>query len=108
MARVLRTPSAEHSLLQIARHIASESQSLRIAFRFLDRIEEKCALVATQPLSGTARPGLGPRVRCFPVQSYVVLYEPLDDGILLLLAAHGARDIPAVFRAVYGERDSSA
>jgi toxin ParE1/3/4 len=101
MARVLRTPSAEQSLLEIARYIARQSQSVQRASRFLDRIEQKCALVATQPLSGEARPELGPRVRCFPVDSCVVLYEPLDDGMLVLLVVHGARDIPSVFRDAY-------
>jgi len=31
---------------------------------------------------------------CFPVGNFLVLYEPLDDGILMLPVIHGARDIP--------------
>jgi hypothetical protein len=29
------------------------------------------------------------------------LYEPLADGILVLLVVHGARDIPTVFRDLF-------
>jgi toxin ParE1/3/4 len=47
---------------------------------------------------GEARPDLGDEVRCFAVGNYVAFYRPLEDGILLLLVIHGARDIPTVFR----------
>ncbi len=50
---------------------------------------------------GEARPDLGEKVRCFTVQSHVVLYEPIDSGILVLYVVHGARDISTVFREVF-------
>jgi toxin ParE1/3/4 len=105
MARVTRTTLARKSLKDIGRYIASESGSRDIALRFLDSIEEKCRVYATQPLMGTARTDLGENVRCFPVGNYVVLYRPLDDGIELLLVVHGARDIPALYRRLFGRRD---
>jgi toxin ParE1/3/4 len=51
---------------------------------------------------GDPRPDLGEGLRCFVVGSYVVIYKPLDDGILVLLVVQGARDIPAVFRTIFG------
>jgi toxin ParE1/3/4 len=101
MARLLQTDEAEQSIVAIGCYIAEQSQSLETAWRVLDRIEEKCRLYAAQPLLGEARPDLGVDVRCFPVDSFVVIYRPLPDGILLLLVVHGSRDIPAVFRSVY-------
>jgi hypothetical protein len=38
------------------------------------------------------------------VQSHVVLYEPLDDEIRILYVVCGVRDIPTVFRNIFGPR----
>ena len=98
MPKVLRTSDAAADLLDIGRFIATESSSLEIALAFLDRVEEKCVLYATQPLMGTARPDLGENVHAFPVDSYVVIYQPVEDGIRMLMVIHGSRNIPDVFR----------
>ena len=63
MARVVRTNVARKSVKEIGRQIARESGSRAVALRFLDTIEEKCRLYATQPLMGEARPDLGKNVR---------------------------------------------
>jgi toxin ParE1/3/4 len=102
MARVLKTAEAEDSLLAIGRYIARESQSLDRAMRVLDRIDEKCRLYAERPLIGQSREDLGPGVRCFPIDSYVAVYRPVDDGILVLVVAHGHQDIPVLFRQLFG------
>jgi toxin ParE1/3/4 len=103
MARVLRTSEARQNLRDLGRYIAQQSGDRSLALRFLDRIARKCEQYARQPLMGDARPDLGPDVRCFPVGNYVVIYRPLPDGILVLLVVHGARDIPAVFRDLFGD-----
>ena len=101
MARLIRTPEARASLKEIGRQIARESGSRAVALRFLDRINEKCQLCATQPGMGEARHDLAPGVRCFPVGNYVVIYRPMPDGIEVLLVTHGARDIPALYRRLF-------
>ena len=101
MALVLKTTAAEKSILDIGRFIAKQSQSLDVAVRFLDKIDEKCALYATQPHMGEARPDLGYGIRCFPVDNYVVIYSPRPEGILVLLLVHGSRDIPTVFQKIF-------
>jgi len=102
MARVVRTHSARRDLKEIGRYIARQSQSLQIALRFLDRIDDKCSLYATQPEMGSPRPDLAENVRCFPVGDYVVFYEPHRGGIRVLLVTHGSRDIPKLFRERFG------
>ena len=102
MARVVRTSAAERSLEEIFDYIGRQNHSPVAAARFLRRIANKCEVFATQPLSGEARPDLGANVRCFPVGDYLVLYQPLEDGILVLLVIHGARDLPTVFRHLFG------
>ncbi len=98
MARVIRTPLARNDLKEIGRYIARESQSREVAIRFLDSIEQKLQLYATQPELGERRPDLGDQVRHFPVGNYVVFYRPIEAGIELLRVFHGSRDIPAVWR----------
>lgn len=99
MARVLCTSEAEESRVDIWLHIAQESP--QAADRLIERIDEKCRLYATQPQMGDPRPDLGDNIRCFPVGNYVVIYRPLEDGILVLLVIHGAMDIPEAFREIF-------
>lgn len=99
MAQVLRTPAAEESRIDIWLHIAEDNPAA--ADRQLERIDDKCRLYAEQPEMGDPRPDLGQDIRCFSVGNYVVIYRPLEDGILVLLVVHGARDIPAVFRSLF-------
>lgn len=102
MARVLWTPTAEQNLDGIFDYIGTEHHSPATAAKFLRRIRDRCSLQATQPGMGEARPDLAPDVRCFPVGNYVVIYRPLPDGIEVLLVTHGARDIPALYRRLFG------
>lgn len=103
MSRVVRPASVRGDLKEIGRFIAQRSQSLDLALRFLDRVDEKCNLYATHPDRGTTRIDLGPNVRCFSVSDYVVFYEPHRGGIRLLLVTHGSRDVPSVFRERFGD-----
>ena len=102
MAQIEWTPEARQSIKQIGRYIATQSGSIETAERVLRRIEAKCEQYARQPLMGESRPDLGETVRNFPAGNYIVFYEPLgDDGIRLLLAIHGARDVVQVFRDLF-------
>ncbi len=105
MASIRRTPEARQSIKEIGRYISEQSGSLDIALRFLDRIEVRCEQHARSPLLGEIRDDLGSNIRCFSVGNYAVLYQPEDDGILVLLVIHSARDIPTVFRRTFGAGD---
>jgi toxin ParE1/3/4 len=52
MGHIRRTPSARSDLIEIGRYIAQ--YNLKAAMRLLDRIEEKCELLAGNPLLGEA------------------------------------------------------
>jgi toxin ParE1/3/4 len=104
MARVQRTQTAERSLDEIFDYVGRKNRTPAAAARLLRRIAGKCELYATQPLMGEARQDLGPEVRCFPVDNFIVFYQPLEDGILVLVVLHGARDIPRFFRDLFGDR----
>lgn len=99
MPEVVLTAEAEESRIGIWLHIAEESPDA--ADRLLERLDEKCRLCATQPELGIPRPDLGRNVRCFSVGDYVVIYRPTEEGIVVLLVIHGARDIPTIFRELF-------
>jgi len=99
MPQVELTAEAEESRIAIWLHVAEHSPDA--ADRLLERIEEECRLYATQPEMGTPRPDLGRNLRCFAVGQYVVIYRPTEEGIVVLLVIHGARDIPSIFRELF-------
>ena len=101
MSTVRKTQKAEESLLDIGVWIYQSSGSIESAFQELGRIDAKARQYANQPMMGTARPDLGENIRCFTVDSFVVIYEPFDDGITILLAIHGAQDVPRAFQKLF-------
>jgi toxin ParE1/3/4 len=46
---------------------------------------------------GRSRPELAPDLRSFPVGSYLIFYQPLDDGIEIIRIISAARDVDALF-----------
>lgn len=95
MARVTRRPLAAADILDIWDHIAEDS--IEQADRWVDKLDEKFRLIATQPLMGRARNELAAHVCSFPFGRYVIFYEPIEDGIDIVRVLHSARDIDAVF-----------
>jgi toxin ParE1/3/4 len=43
------------------------------------------------------REELSPRLRSFPVGSYIIFYRPTQDGVEIARILHGARDFPPLF-----------
>ena len=95
MARITRRPLAAADILDIWDHIAEDS--VEQADRWVDKLDEKFRLIATQPLMGRGRGDLAADVRSFPFGRYVIFYEPIEDGIDVVRVLHGARDIDAIF-----------
>ena len=95
MSRVTRRPHAEADILEIWGYIAEDS--VVAADRWVDKLDEKFALWATQPMMGRARDELSPGIRSLAFGRYVVFFEPLPDGIDVVRVLHGSRDIDASF-----------
>jgi toxin ParE1/3/4 len=91
MGIVRVTPRAESDLADIWGYIAADSDAFADAM--LDRIAAKLAALAEQPQLGRARPELLETLRSFVIGNYVLFYQPLPDGILLIRVLHGARDV---------------
>jgi toxin ParE1/3/4 len=95
MSQIERRPRASADLSEVWEFLAEESEER--ADSFIDRIDAKFRTLATQPLMGRARPELGARIRSLAVPPYVIFYEPLADGVLILRVLHGSRDIASQF-----------
>ena len=95
MALVKRRPQAETDILEIWAYIAEGS--LVEADNWIDKLDEKLALWATQPMMGRARDELAEGVRSFAFGRYVAFYLPCSDGIDVVRVLHGRRDIDANF-----------
>lgn len=95
MARVTRRPLAAADILDIWDHIAEDS--LDQADRWVDKLDEKFGILATQPLMGRAREELAADLRTFPFGRYVIFYTPVQDGIDVVRVLHSARDVDAAF-----------
>jgi toxin ParE1/3/4 len=77
MARVTRRPLAAVDILDIWDHIAEDS--IEQADRWVDKLDEKFELIATQPLMGRAREELAAGLRSFPFGRYVIFYAVFDE-----------------------------
>lgn len=91
MPRLLKRPQAEADLDDIWWYVAQDSP--QNADQFLDRIQDKCLVLAEFPQMGVAQDELKPNLRSFSVSSYLIFYFPIEDGIDVVRVLQGARDI---------------
>ena len=94
MARVTRRPLAAGDILDIWDHIAEDS--VEQADRWVDKLDEKFRLIATQPLMGRARNELAANVRSFPFGRYIIFYEPIDNETVTWTVVSGGGSVNPV------------
>ena len=73
MPRVTRRPLAAADILNIWDYIAEDS--LAAADRWVEQLDAKFRLIATQPLIGRTRDELSPDLRSFPFARYVIFIK---------------------------------
>ena len=88
-------PQAEQDLDDIWAFIAEHDPVA--ASRFVRLIEDRCRLLAENPMMGRSRPDLAPGLRSFPVVNHIILYIPVEGGIDIIRVISGARDMDALF-----------
>ena len=81
---------AQCDLHEIWCHIGSFD--VRAADRWLDAVELRFRMLATQPLAGQSRPDLAPGLRFLPVGNYLIFHRPIENGVEIVRVIHGARD----------------
>jgi toxin ParE1/3/4 len=95
MPTIVRQPKAGADLSEIWEFIAEESVDRADAM--IDRIDAKFQAIAAQPLMGRERKELAAGLRSMPLAPYVIYYQVLTDGIVIVRVLHGARDAPSQF-----------
>lgn len=86
------TPQAEIDLQEIGDYIALDNP--RRAVSFIREMRQHCEKIAEGPRDYVARPELGDTIRICAHGNYLIVFEPLDDGALILRVLHGARNVP--------------
>ena len=89
------TPQAEIDLEEVGDHIAIDNP-LR-AVSFIGEIRQHCEKIADGPHHFVARPDLGDAIRICAHGTYRIVFEPYEDGALILRVLDGARNMPGVF-----------
>lgn len=95
MPTVHRTSLANDDLVEIALRIAKDNPDAANAW--LDSVDQKCRLLATMPEMGRLRPELIPEIRSWAVGDYVLFYQAVHEGIVVVRVLHGSRDLPSLF-----------
>lgn len=87
--------AAERDLLDIHDRIAKDDRAA--ALGFIERIEERCGLLAEFPRMGRACRDFGPEIRASALGHYIIFYQPIERGVLITQVYHGRRDLRALF-----------
>jgi toxin ParE1/3/4 len=95
MTHVSVRPLAEADIDEIWSFIAIRNESA--ADKWVDDLDEKIGLWATQPLMGHERPELLEGLRSMPFGDYMVFYMALPDGIDVVRVLHGRRKYESEF-----------
>lgn len=97
MPRLILAPEARRDLRAIRDHITKDDP--RAAHRVVTRLRDLARMLAGAPAIGRVRPEIGPHVRSFVADRYVLFYRPLTRaaGVELIRVLHGARDVDAIF-----------
>jgi len=95
MSRYIIAPSAKRELKEINSYIARYNSTA--ARRFKERIKQQCKLLADFPEMGQNRDELEPGLRSFPIESYLIFYRPIANGVEIVRVVSGYRDLEAIF-----------
>jgi toxin ParE1/3/4 len=92
------SPKAEAEMDEIWLYVARESHSIEIANRVVDGITSRFKLLARYPAAGRSREDIGPGVRGFAADGYLIVYEHRDPDVVTILhiIARG-RDLFALY-----------
>ncbi len=94
MNRLLFTPLAESDLGAILDYIAVDRPL--IAVEVINRVREKCQLLATQPYIGQQRPEFPGDYRSFPVERWIIFYRIVAGDVEVHRIVDGARDLDSL------------
>lgn len=89
--KVRFSPAAEADPMNITIYIAQDNPTR--ALTFVDELESKCELLASEPGIGTQRPELGEGICMLPHGRYLIFWREANKALRIERILHGARDI---------------
>ena len=101
--RLTFTPLAAADLESIGDYIARDNPAR--ARTFIAELRTRCHTIADAPLAFRARDELGPGLRSYAHQKYVIFYRVEPDEVVIARILHGARDLPAILGGEEWEPD---
>jgi toxin ParE1/3/4 len=95
LPKVYFTQAARDDLIDIWVHIAADDPAA--ADRILDRLDEAANHLSRNPQMGPARNDIRPELRYLVCGSYLLLYRIVEEGVEVVRAVHGRRDLYGLF-----------
>ncbi len=95
MSQLLTSLEAENDFINIWQYISDDSP--QNADHFLDYLYDQAIKLSFAPEIGALHSELGINIRIFPVKSYLLIYKPISNGIILLRVLHGSVNYSQLF-----------
>jgi len=98
MKRATFLAAAQDDLVNVFVAIATASDSISLAEKYVRRLRDRCHQLAGLPGSlGRSRPELRADIRSAAFQNYVIFFRYVEDRFEVVNILHGHRDIDAHF-----------
>ena len=95
MSRYVINILASRDLNEIANYFAETR--LEAGEQFFLKFSRKCQQLVAFPNSGKSYAQIRADLRGLPIESYIIFYRVLDDGVEILRIVSGRRNLPSLF-----------
>lgn len=95
MKQHIISPEASQDLEEIIDYFAS--RNVEAGERFVEEFEKKCKYLANFPNMGRSYANIKSFLRGIPLDSYIILYRVIKDGIEIVRVVSGYRDLESLF-----------
>jgi toxin ParE1/3/4 len=95
MSQFLITLEASRDLNEIVDYF--QERNLDAGDRFVAAFNQKCQYLTQFPNLGKHYPHLQPSLRGISLNQYIIFYQTVPDGIIILRVVNGSRDLLSLF-----------
>jgi toxin ParE1/3/4 len=95
MKQHIISPEASRDLSEIIDYFVS--RNIDAGDRFVDEFDKKCKYLANFPNMGRSYGNVKADLRGVPLDSYIVLYRVIDNGIEIVRVVSGYRNLESLF-----------
>lgn len=95
MSRYIISLEASRDLEEIIDYFAS--RNIEVGERFVNEFNQKCEHLTKFPNMGRSYAEIVPSLRGIPLNGYIILYQVLEDGIVIVRVVSGYRNLESLF-----------